>query len=250
MRAFTICAVVVLLGLQSPVWTQTQDEAKAIVGKAIKAMGVDKEPEGSQGLRIKSKGTVEIMGMSLNFSQSVTIRYPDQFKDAMELEINNMNIPINTVFDGKKGWVEVNGKVMKLEDNIISELKDVADVIKISRLKPLLKKPFELAVIGEVQVEEKPALGIRVSREGAKDINLFFDKKSGLMTKLDRQAIDAASGKEVQEERIIRSYQDKDGHKVPLRVGIQRDGKKYVEVEILEISNLDNVDAGEFDMPK
>jgi len=29
-----------------------------------------------------------------------------------------------------------------------------------------------------------------------------------------------------------------------------RDGKKYVEIEILEISNLDNVDASEFDMPK
>jgi hypothetical protein len=53
MRTFLICAVAVLLGLQSPVWTQTQDEAKTIVGKAIKAMGVDKEPEGAQGMRLK-----------------------------------------------------------------------------------------------------------------------------------------------------------------------------------------------------
>jgi hypothetical protein len=190
------------------------------------------------------------MGMSLNFTQLATVRYPNQIKDVMELEVNNMNIPIKTVFDGKKGWIEVNGQVMKLPDNVLTELKDVADIIKISRLKPLLKKPYELAVIGEVEVGEKPALGVRVSREGAKDINLFFDKKSGLMSKLDRQAIDVTSGQEVHEERIIRSYQEKDGAKVPHRVGIMRDGKKYVEIEILEINNLDNVDASEFDMPK
>jgi hypothetical protein len=250
MRPVMIFAVAIVLFLQPLARTQTQDEARAIIGKAIKAMRADKDPEDSKGMRMKSKGTLEIMGMTLNITQAVLVRYPDQFKETVELDVNNMKIPIVTVFDGKKGWVEVNGQVMKFDDKINAEMKEVANLIRISRLKPLLDKKYELSVIGEVKVEEKPVVGVRVSTKGAKDVSLFFDKTTNLLTKVDRQALDAMTGQEVQEERIIRSYQDKDGRKIPHQVAVQRDGKKFLEVEVSEFTNLDNVDAGEFDMPK
>ena len=250
MRPTVIFAVAVLLFLQSAGRSQTEDEARAIIGKSIKAMGLDKESADSKGFRLKSKGTVEVMGMSLPFSQTMTIRLPDQFKDASEIDINNMKLLVNTVFDGKKGWVEVNGQIMKLDDKIAAELKDVGRLIKISRLQVLLDKKYDLAVVGEVKVEEKPAVGIRVSSKGAKDVTLFFDKTTHLVTKVDRQAIDATSGQEMQEERIIRSYQDKDGHKIPHAITILRDGKKFLDAEVTEYTPLDDVDPSEFDMPK
>jgi hypothetical protein len=251
MRLIMICAVAITLFLQPLGHSQTEDEARAIINKAIKAMGVDKDSDDFKGLRMKSKGTLELMGMTLNISQAVTIRYPDQFKEAVELDANNMKIPIITVFDGKKGWVEVNGQVvMKFDDKINAEMKEVASLIRISRLKPLLNKKYELAVTGEVKVEEKPAIGIRVTTKGAKDVSLYFDKQTGLLSKVERQALDVMSGQEIQEERIIRSYQDKDGRKLPHQVAVLRDGKKFLEVEVTEFSNLDSVDPGEFEMPK
>src|SRR5947208_3361485 len=63
MRGIMIFAVAVVLCLQPMGPAQSQDEARAIIGKAIKAMGVDKEPENSKGLLMKSKGTLEAMGM-------------------------------------------------------------------------------------------------------------------------------------------------------------------------------------------
>jgi hypothetical protein len=246
-----ISAATAVVFLQSLGWTQTQDEARAIITKSIKAMGVDKDSDDVKGMRMKGKGTLEVMGMTLNISQTVTVRYPDKFREAAELEVNNMTIPFVTVFDGKKGWVEANGMVvMKFDDKANAEMKEIASLIKISRLKPLLDKQYQLVVIGEVKVEEKPALGVRVSTKGAKDISLFFDKQTGVLAKVERQALDIATGQEVQEERIIRSYKDKDGRKVPHQVAVHRDGKKFLEMEVTEFSELDNVDASEFEMPK
>jgi hypothetical protein len=250
MRPTVIFAVAVLLFLQPAGRSQTDDEARTIIGKAIKAMGLDKEPADSKGYRTKAKGTVEVNGMSLPFSQTTTIRLPDQFKDAMELDVNNMKLLVNTVFDGKKGWVEVSGQIINLDDKVTAELKDIGRLIKIGRLKVLLDKKYELAVIGEVKVDEKPAVGIRVSSKGTKDITLFFEKSTSLLVKVDRQAIDAMSGQEVQEERIIHSYQDKDRGKMPHMISVLRDGKKYVDAEVLELTPLDDVDPSEFDMPK
>lgn len=251
MRAIMISAAAVAVFLQSLGGAQPQDEARAIITKGIKAMGVDKDSDDFKGMRMKSKGTLEVMGMTLNIAQTVTIRYPDQFREALNLEVNNMNVPIVTIFDGKKGWVEANGMVvMKFDDKANAEMKEIAGLIRISRLKPLLDKQYQLAVIGEVKVEEKPALGVRVSSKGVKDISLFFDKQTGLLSKVERQALDVATGQEVQEERIVRSYKDQDGRKVPHQVTVNRDGKKLLEVEVTEFANLDNVDASEFQMPK
>jgi len=246
-----MCAVAGLLCWQTAGQTQNQDEARAIIGKAIKAMGVDKEPQGAKGLLIKSKGTLELMGMTVNIVQTITLRYPDQFKDFTELDINNMKLPVSTVFDGKKGWVAVNDKViMKFDDIFNAEMKEVANLVNIGKLKPLLDKKYDLAVIGEVKVEDKPAVGVRVSVKGAKDVSVYFDKNTHLLMKVERQAVDATTKQEVTEERIIRSYKDRDGYKVPHEVAILRDGKKFVEVEVTEHTHLDNVDPGEFEMPK
>ncbi len=252
MRPSLICALAAVLLVPPIGQSQTGDEAKAIIRDAIKAMGLGKDPEATVGFRTKSKGTLELMGMTIPITQNVLIRFPDKFKESVELDINGMKIPINTVYDGSKGWVEVSGKVMKLDDKITAELKEVGTLIKAGRLTPLLDKKnnFELAVIGEVKVEDKPAIGVRVSSKGAKDISIFFDKKTHLIAKVERQALDAMTGQETLEERIIRTYTDKDGQKIPHEITVMRDGKKFLEAEVLEFVPLQNVDPSEFEMPK
>jgi hypothetical protein len=230
---------------------QTNDEPQAIIQKAIKAMGYDKEPKDVKGYRTTAKGTLEIMGASLPFTQTVNTYHSGQFRDSMELEANNMKIPVITVFDGNKGWIEVNGKLLPQDDKITAELKEVASLLKIGRLSALLdKQKYELAAIGEVEVNEKPALGVRITRKKGKDLNIFFDKKSHMVTKIERTSLDPASGMEVQEERIIKSYQDKDGRKIPHKIMVIRDGKKLLEGEVIDNVQLNSIDANEFDMPK
>jgi hypothetical protein len=62
-------------------------------------------------------------------------------------------------------------------------------------------------------------------------------------------ALDAMTGQEVTEERIIQEYQEIDGAKVAKKALVNRDGKKFVEAEVLEVKSLDKLDESEFAKP-
>jgi hypothetical protein len=92
-------------------------------------------------------------------------------------------------------------------------------------------------------------VGVRVSSKGHKDINLFFDKNSGLLVKVEYRTFDLNSKQEINEERIITEYQNKDGLKVAKKAIVNRDGKKYIEAEVLEVKYLDDIDDTQFSKP-
>jgi hypothetical protein len=108
---------------------------------------------------------------------------------------------------------------------------------------------FELAPLPDILVEGKPAAGIRVRSRGHKDINLYFDKKTYLLVKLQRRTDDPMIGEEVNEERIITEYQDVQGIKTTKKSVIFRDGKKYLDMEVVEAKYLEKVDDREFVKP-
>ena len=70
-----------------------------------------------------------------------------------------------------------------------------------STLAPLMKeKGYKLAHLGESKIKEKTALGIKVSYEGQPDMNLYFDKHSGLLIKTRQQFFDSDENREVVHE--------------------------------------------------
>ena len=99
-------------------------------------------------------------------------------------------------------------------------------------------------------IKGKTAVGVTASREGKKDVNLFFDKKTGLIVKTESRGRDLMSGQEVTEERFITEYQDMNGEKAAKKIEVQRDGKAFLEAEVLEVQILQKLDDGEFVQPK
>jgi len=67
--------------------------------------------------------------------------------------------------------------------------------------------------------------------------------------KTERRARDFQSGQELTEERIVTSYQEVGGRMMPKRVTVNRDGKKMMDVEIVEARSLEKVDDSEFVKP-
>src|SRR5438045_960456 len=95
------------------------DAAAKIIEKAIKAhfpKGVDTK---NQGSRTKTKGTLHIMGLDLDFTQTVSVQAPDKFKEVMDLDVMGKNVPVITVFNGKEGWIQSDGKDVKVTDEIL-----------------------------------------------------------------------------------------------------------------------------------
>jgi len=154
-----------------------------------------------------------------------------------------------TVFDGTNGWVNVNGMNIDLDEKLMAELKEASYLLQIGRLAGLKGKGFELSLLGESKVNDRPAVGVKVASKGHRDINLYFDKETGLVAKMEHRALDAMTMQEVTQERIILEYQDTEGQKMPKKVLVNRDGKKFMELEVTEIKFPDKIDDSEFAKP-
>jgi hypothetical protein len=244
LAALSVLFVFVLIGQAG------EGDAAAIINKAIKAhypKGLDTK---NQGSRTKAKGTLHVQGLDLEFTQEVSVQAPAKFKEVMELTVMDKKITVTTVFNGKDGWIRAGDKDVEVTEEILNELKDAAYQINLMRGVFLKDKTVKFSLIGEVQVKGKTAVGVTASRDGKKDINVFFDKKTGLIVKTESRKRDLMSGQEVTEERFITEYQDLNGEKAAKKVEVQRDGKALLEAEVLEVQILQKLDDGEFVQPK
>src|SRR5262249_31121021 len=155
-----------------------------------------------QALRTKSKGTLHIAGQDLPFTNQVSVQAP-RFKEVMELDAGGgKNVTVTSVFDGKQAWIKAGDKDIKVTDEILDEFKDAAYHMRLMQGLFLKEKGVKLSLVGEAKVKGKPAVGVTVSREGKKDINLYFDKETGLTAKVELRKRDLMSGQEVTEDRF------------------------------------------------
>lgn len=225
------------------------DEFQTIIDRAIKAHGLKGKELKTFGYRGKNKGAIHIGGMDLEFTQEVVVKSPDKFKEAMEMTVMNQKVLVTSVFNGKDGWIKVNDKDLPINKDILSEFTEAAHMMQLSQSLFLKDKSLKLSLIGEQQVNDKPAIGVRVAKEGRKDLNFHFDKATGLLAKIERRARDLQGGQEVTEDRIVLEYQDVKGRKMAKKVHVKRDGKPFLEVDVLEAQLLDDIDDSEFGKP-
>jgi hypothetical protein len=224
-------------------------EATAVINKAIKAhfpKGVDTK---KLGVRTKTKGTLRVMGLKLDFTQEVAVQ-KSMFKEVMELDVMGNKVIVTSVFNGKEGWIRAGDKDVEVTDEILNEFKDAAYSMGMMQGMFLKDKTVKFSLIGEAKVKDKDAIGVTISREGKKDISVYFDKKTHLMAKVEMRKRDLMSGQEIQEERFILEYQDLNGNKTAKKVEVLRDGKAFLEAEVLEVQTVEKLDENEFAQPK
>lgn len=243
----SLCSVAALVVVSGGV-RAADDDAKAIIARAIKAHGGEEYLTKNKAARMQNKGKIQIPGVGESeFTQDLAYMLPDKLKDTLELSIGGQKISIVTVMNGDKLSIEAAGKAVDVTDDIKKAMKDAKHMMTVSRMVPLLKdKSYELSIFGEAKVEDKPAIGIVVASKGKKDITLFFDKKTNLLAKIEHRTVEAGTGNEIGEERIILEYKNKDGIPFPKKVLVKHDGKTFLEAECLESVMLEAIDEAEF----
>lgn len=224
---------------------RAQDDAKAIVEKAIKAHGGAEALSKFKAARMKTNCQVETVVGKIDVMQEIAYQYPDKFKERSEFTVNGMAFVQESIANGDKFVFKINGNEMKL-DNIKDKLKEEGHLVQVMQLLPLREKEYEVSVVGDVQVEGKPAIAVRVAKKDCKDITLCFDKSSFLTVKVERRTIEVQSGAEITEERIMLEYQKADGIPVPKKLLMNHDGKKFLEGEITEVKHYESLDDSEF----
>ena len=246
---FPLLFAILVIG---PAVGAADDDSKAVLVKAIKAHGGKTALTKYKAIRSKTKGKIDIPGVGeVDFTQETSMMQPDKFKEVMEMEIAGNKIEVVSMANGNKITIEAAGKDIAITDDIKTAIKEAQYMImiKASRWTSLLEdKAYELSHLGEAKVEGKASVGVRVSSKGQKDLNFYFDKQTGLLAKVERRATDASTGKEYTEERIVSEYNkpNKLGVPSPKKVLVKRDGKKFMEAEVLETTSLEKIDDSEF----
>ena len=224
-------------------------EAQALVAKAIKAHGGAESLAKFTGSVAKFKGKFHGMGQAIDMTGEISSQGGDKLKVDVEVEAGGQTFRIVTVFDGDKGWTRVGQDTMALDKDKLAETREQAYSGWVSTLTPLTGKGFTLATTGELLVNEKPALGVKVTAKGHRDVTLYFDKSTGMLVKTESTVKDEGTGQEVTEESFPSEYKEVQGTKQAMKFTTKRDGKLFVEGEITDYQLVDKLGADVFAKP-
>jgi outer membrane lipoprotein-sorting protein len=238
-------ALGLLLTALGPAWT-AEDPPDKIIAKGIKALGNEAKLSKARATTWKVKGTFHGLGNPVPYTGTMAVQLPDKFK--MEMDFNNGEFKFARICAGDKGWVKLGDAINEMSKEQLDEQKESMHVSRVTRLVALKDKAYKLAPLGEVKVDKRPAVGIKVSHKGFRDVNLYFDKETGLLAKTETRIKDDM-GQEANQETYYSDYKDVDGVKEPTKVIIKRDGNLFVEAENTDWKAVDKLDDSAFAKP-
>jgi hypothetical protein len=199
--------VLVIGLLPGPAWSE--DEPRAVIEKAMHAMGGEAKLAQLQAAQTKIKGTLHAAG-GFPFTAETFSQAPDQFKHVMQYDRGgNLSTQIQ-VYSGENVWIRVNDQLRSLDPELTAALKKSRYAERLTTLALLKDKSFELTAAGEEQVNGRPATAIKVKAKGQPDATLYFDKASGLLVKTAHRQLDPSSRQEILQESFYSDYREPD----------------------------------------
>jgi hypothetical protein len=225
-------------------------DPKAILDKAIKALGGEENLAKVKSATWKAKGKISFGGTDNEFSSTATAEGLDHLRSEFEGEFGGNKVKGVTVLNGDMGWRKFGDMGMELDkDGVANEKRTLyLQVIPVT-VVPLKGKDFKVEAAGTEKVGDKPAAVLKVTGPDGKDFKLYFDQESGLPVKEVAKVI-GFMGEEFTQELSYAGYKDFGGIKKATKIVSKRDGEKFQEMEISDFKVLDKVDAKTFGEPK
>jgi hypothetical protein len=250
MRILIVSTWTVVLFVGSPAMVWAQDEARAIIQRAIQAHGGADALGRVRADKVKFKGTLVLQGHNTPFTAETIVQLPSKYKNVLEMNHNGDKHTIVHVINGKDIYITLDGRALKPEPAQLAEIRSGLELERAKRLLPLLEdKSYQLAVLEPMQVNDRPAVGVRITGRGRREMRLYFDKEFGLLVRAENR-IDGGKGKEeVRQHFFFGDFKDIGGYKRPTKVHAYRDGKQIMDAELLDAKLLDKLDETEFAKP-
>ncbi len=227
-----------------------ETQVKAVLDKAIMALGGEEKLSKALSVSWKSKSKVTIEGNENEMSSEATVQGLEHQRVTFEGDFNGNKIEGLEILSGNKGWRRFGGNVMELdEDAIKNEKRNLYLALVASTIVPLKGKGFKVESAPDATIAGKPAATLKVTGPDGKDFTISFDKATGLPVRQVAKVI-GWSGEEYTQEVDYSDYKDFSGIKKPTKLAIKRDGEEFVRSEIVEFKVLDKVPAETFAEPK
>jgi len=192
-------------------------ELRAIIDKGIQAHGGAEKLGEFKAVSAKWTGKHKVENMFYwDAVRTVTYQMPDKIR--LDYEVMNPNgntFAFTRVVSGQKGWQGRAGGSRDLPANDVTHITEEFYAHSLASLVPFLDKnskdTFELSPFGTVTVDGKEAVGVGVACKGHPSVNLFFDKKTGLVIKSERRTKDPRTEEEYTAESIYRDHKEFQG---------------------------------------
>jgi hypothetical protein len=226
-------------------------DAQATIDKAIKAQGGEAVLAKFPARTMKGTGKFYGLGDPIDFSMELA-GFDKKFRFGMEMTVMNFDLKVVVVVNGAKGWEKVNDDVKDMPADDLAEHKEQIHSHAVVSLLPLKKdKEYKLLAIGEFKIDDQPAVGVRVSKKGHRDVSLYFDKAKGHLVKSEFNIKDIKGGgdREMNQTNFYYDYKEFQGARHPTRVVTERDGKKFIETRLTEMQLAEKLDDSTFDRP-
>ena len=216
--------------------------AVAVIEQAVKAHGgaealnkARKRTRSGQGVVVRNKDEVP-------FKTEETVSFPDRCRMTLDFDRGKLVV----VLKGEKGWIQL-GATQSMDKETYTEWRDELYVWWLMTLTPLLKEDIELKPLADAKVNGQDAAVVKVSRKDYPVVRLYFDKKSGLLVKISRRAMEA--GIPVTKEYFYSDHKEFDGVKWPAKELTTRNGTKSSEAKFTNYKSLDRVEDKTFEKP-
>ncbi|OAI40120.1 hypothetical protein AYO40_05140 [Planctomycetaceae bacterium SCGC AG-212-D15] len=245
MRLATGALLAILVLVNSISAADEKADGRAIIDKAIKAVGGEEKMGQFKIESFREKGTYYGMGDGLPYTGAYVVQWPDHFR----MEIEGVFV---MVVAGEKGWMTSEKGVVDMTEEQLKREKRNLYGGYVATLLPLKDKAYTLTVLPEAKVADKPVVGVRVTQKDKPDVSLYFDKDTGLLAKVEQMVLPSEDpkAKEVKQETFLSEYKEIEGCKMATKVVAKRDGKVYVEAEMSDIKSLKKADEKAFAKPE
>jgi hypothetical protein len=236
-------------------------QARAIIDKAIQAHGGADKLSQFKAVSAKWVGKHKIENQYYGDAIRVVTYEMPADKIRFDFEVENPkgnNFAFSRVVSGKKGWQGSGRRTRDLNEAEVTQIVDelyahwLASVVPLQDV--LLKdKGFAFSVWGNIAVDGKDAVGVRVSCQGRPDVLLFFDKQTGLVIKSERRAKDPVTNREYTAESSYRDHKAFQGVMWPTIRLDRRDGQDLEEnsgrFELSEFQALEKLEDSSLAKP-
>jgi hypothetical protein len=237
-----------VLAVAGPGRGDDQADIKAVIDKALKAMGGEAQVAKLKGATFKGKGNFQEAGQDIAFTYEGALQGMDKYRLDMDATINGMTMKILMVLNGDKGWAKHMDQVEDAPKEVVTIMMDAMYAIRAPHLLPALKdKAFKVSQLGEMKIGERPAVGLQVAHKDRRDINLYLDKETGQPVKTEIRLTDPQN-KEISLECLYSDYKDFNGLKHFTKITFKADGKEF-STELSEIQVHDKLDDITFAKP-
>src|SRR5262245_40655714 len=245
-------ACVAALGLLAvPAVRAEGDPAKAMLDRAVKALGGEKALAAAGGLTWKVSGTLEIEGMKIDLTGDWSAQGIDRYRWDLQASVMGRTETVTVGIVGAKAWASNGrGDVSDAPKDLVPLLLANFRCFRVVQNPLLLRdKAFKLSPLGELKIGERVTVGLKVTRKDWADIDLFFDKKTGLPFKAEIHVKESKDGMDVSHAFVFDGYKEFGSLKHFGKVRFLRDDKALLKLECSDVKAQEKLDDSVFAKP-